>query len=611
MILLKKELSVSIVIRAIKILPLSDRIKLIILGFSQVLLSLLDVIGVAIIGIIGSLSVSGSVSSSPGGRVETALNYLNIDEFPIQKQVGILGIAAAIALVSKTLFSIYFSRKTLFFLSIRTANLTRSLISKLLSLSLQEIQKKSIQENVYMLTGGVGNITTGVLGTTASLLADISLVLVLIVGLFFVDPLVAVMTIAIFGGILLVLYFGLHKTASNLGEKGVDLGNRSTELIQEVLRSYREAVVGAKRSFYVNQIGSNQLELAENNARRTFLPSISKYVLEITIVIGTLIICILQFAQNNAAHAVAVISVFFAASARIIPALLRIQQSAIFITGISKVSKPTLEMIESLGKKDNTFSESNKFDTSHIGFQGDIKLKNISLSYTEDDKLVLDNLSININSGESIAIVGKSGAGKTSLVDVLLGVVIPQNGIVTISGMSPTEAINKWPGAIAYVPQEIQIINGTIRENICLGYKLNEIPDEIIWKALRIAQAENLVTSLNNGLDTYIGDNGNKLSGGERQRIGICRAIITKPKLLVMDEATSSLDSQTEQAMSSALFELKKETTLILIAHRLSSAKNMDKLIYLDSGKIISFGTFNHVREKVSDFDIQSSLMGL
>jgi ABC-type branched-subunit amino acid transport system ATPase component len=606
----KNKHQISLIFRIIKILSNTDKLKLSILGISQVLLSFLDLLGVALIGIIGSLAVTNNSSRKLGTRLEKILEFFQINHLSIQQQVAIIGVVAALVLISKTLFSIYFSRKTLFFLSIRSANVTRNLVAKLLNQSLLEVQNKSLQENIYMVTGGVGNIISGILGSLATLSADFALVIVLIIGLFYIDPLVSILTVFIFGGILVFLYFFLQKKASYLGKNQANLNIKSIELIQEVLNSYREAMVGGKRPYYVNQIGSNQLKLAINNAKLSFLPSISKYVLEITVVLGTLLISGLQFIKSDSTRAVTILSIYFAASARIVPALLRIQQSSIYIKATSSASLSTLEMIEGLSNKE-VIMLNNSFSIAHFGLESNIILKDVSLNYPNNQKLALDKISIVINSGDSIAIVGKSGAGKTSLIDVLLGVVEPQQGIVKISGVSPKEAIINWPGGISYLPQNPQIINGTIRENVCSGYETSQISDELIWRALRIAQLEKLVLSLEDRLDTYIGDQGNKLSGGERQRLGIARAIITKPKLLVMDEATSSLDSQTEQEITKALAELKKDTTIILIAPRLSSTRSMDKIVYLEAGKVVTMGTFSEVRERVPDFDKQSQLMGL
>jgi ABC-type multidrug transport system fused ATPase/permease subunit len=607
--LLKKQL-VYVVFRILRILNKNDKLKLLILSISQILLSFIDLLGVALIGVIGSLAVSSNTSHQSSGRIQSVLKFLNINDMQVQLQVAILGLFAAICLISKTLFSIYFSRRTLFFLSVRAANITKQLVAKLLNSSLLEVQKRSLQENIYMITGGVGNIISGILGAISAMIADISLVVVMLFGLYYLDPFISLLTIIIFGGILVFLYLFLQNRAADLGSNQAKLSVKSIELIQEVLNSYREAIVGGKRPYYVNRIGKNQVELAKNNARLAFLPSISKYILEITVVFGTLLICGLQFIQNDSTRAVTVLSVFFAASTRIVPALLRIQQSLIYIKGVAAASSTTLEMIETTQDLSLGLTNS-EFDTTHASFKSNIQILDVSLRYENSNKFALKNVNIEVLSGESLAIVGRSGAGKTTLVDVMLGIIAPQQGIVKIAGLDPREAIDRWPGAISYLPQNIQIFNGTIRENICTGYELNQISDEDIWRALKIAQLDRMVLSLDKKLDTFIGDQGNKLSGGEKQRLGIARAIVTNPKLLVIDEGTSALDSETEFDITNAIAELKKDATIILIAHRLSSTRLMNKLIYLDSGEIIAQGSFDEVRAKVPEFDKQSRLMGL
>ena len=607
--LLKKQL-VYVVFRILRILNKNDKLKLLILSISQILLSFIDLLGVALIGVIGSLAVSSNTSHQSSGRIQSVLKFLNINDMQVQLQVAILGLFAAICLISKTLFSIYFSRRTLFFLSVRAANITKQLVAKLLNSSLLEVQKRSLQENIYMITGGVGNIISGILGAISAMIADISLVVVMLFGLYYLDPFISLLTIVIFGGILVFLYLFLQNRAADLGSNQAKLSVKSIELIQEVLNSYREAIVGGKRPYYVNRIGKNQVELAKNNARLAFLPSISKYILEITVVFGTLLICGLQFIQNDSTRAVTVLSVFFAASTRIVPALLRIQQSLIYIKGVAAASSTTLEMIETTQDLSLGLTNS-EFDTTHASFKSNIQILDVSLRYENSNKFALKNVNIEVLSGESLAIVGRSGAGKTTLVDVMLGIIAPQQGIVKIAGLDPREAIDRWPGAISYLPQNIQIFNGTIRENICTGYELNQISDEDIWRALKIAQLDRMVLSLDKKLDTFIGDQGNKLSGGEKQRLGIARAIVTNPKLLVIDEGTSALDSETEFDITNAIAELKKDATIILIAHRLSSTRLMNKLIYLDSGEIIAHGSFDEVRAKVPEFDKQSRLMGL
>jgi ABC-type multidrug transport system fused ATPase/permease subunit len=223
----------------------------------------------------------------------------------------------------------------------------------------------------------------------------------------------------------------------------------------------------------------------------------------------------------------------------------------------------------------------------------------------------LENISLAVQEGEALAIVGSSGAGKTSLVDVLLGVLPSDSGKVFIAGKPPLEAIATWPGAISYVPQDVTISNGTIRENVGLGYPIEVATDELVWTALEVAQLSDFVRKLPQGLDTPVGERGAKISGGQRQRLGIARAMFTRPKLLVLDEATSSLDGQTEADISDAIQGLKGMVTVVMIAHRLSTVRNADQVVFMEKGKILARGTFEEVRSAVPDFDSQAKLMGL
>ena len=595
----------------ISLLNKKDRVKVFLMALFQVLFNFIDLAGIALFGVLGSLAVTGTSARPTGDRVLQVLRILNIENFSLQKQTAILGLFAACLLISKTILSLVFTRKTMFFLSYRSAQITRDLTAKLLSQPLQKIQERSMQENVYALTGGVGNLTNQIIGSTISLVADLALVLVMVGGLFYVDPIMSVLTILIFGGVAVVLYFILHGKARDLGYSRSKLLTQSLEFIQEVIGSYRESVVANKRSFYVRKIGEQQLNLAENSAQTGFLPNISKYVLEITIIAGTVVIGAIQFARQDAAQSVAALTVFLASSTRIGPAILRIQQSAILIKGISASVKPSLELINQL--KDVVLPPDNQhlFNTNHGSDWGPISVKNLEFKYEDSAKKNLENVSFEIPFGSLTSIVGKSGAGKTTLVDLILGINVPTSGKILISSHTPSEISTLYPGAIAYVPQDSLIINGTIRSNLSMGFEENSVPEEEINRAIQISQLETFVNSLPEKIDTYIGDRGAKLSGGQRQRLGIARALITNPRILVMDEATSALDGETESDINIALDQLRGKTTLILIAHRLNTVKNSDQIIYLDEGKVISMGDFNHIRATVPNFDKAAKLIGL
>ena len=595
----------------ISLLNKKDRVKVFLMALFQVLFNFIDLAGIALFGVLGSLAVTGTSARPTGDRVLQVLRILNIENFSLQKQTAILGLFAACLLISKTILSLVFTRKTMFFLSYRSAQITRDLTAKLLSQPLQKIQERSMQENVYALTGGVGNLTNQVIGSTISLVADLALVLVMVGGLFYVDPIMSVLTIFIFGGVAVALYFILHGKARDLGYSRSKLLTQSLEFIQEVIGSYRESVVGNKRSFYVRKIGEQQLNLAENSAQTGFLPNISKYVLEITIIAGTVVIGAIQFARQDAAQSVAALTVFLASSTRIGPAILRMQQSAILIKGISASVKPSLELINQLRGVALPPDNPHFFNTNHGSNWGPISVRNLEFKYDDSAKKNLENVSFDIPFGSLTSIVGKSGAGKTTLVDLILGINVPSGGKILISSHTPSEISTLYPGAIAYVPQDSLIINGTIKSNICMGFEENSVPEEEINRAIQISQLETFVNSLPDKVDTYIGDRGAKLSGGQRQRLGIARALISNPRILVMDEATSALDGETESDINRALDELRGKTTVILIAHRLNTVKNSDQIIYLDEGKVISMGDFNHIRTTVPNFDKAAKLIGL
>jgi ABC-type multidrug transport system fused ATPase/permease subunit len=377
------------------------------------------------------------------------------------------------------------------------------------------------------------------------------------------------------------------------------------------LDSYRELVVRNRRDYYAREIGSIQRKLADVLAEVQFMPYVSKYVIESGMVVGAVIISGIQFALQDAKHATAALSVFLAASTRIAPAIMRLQQSFIQMRSGIGAALPTLELIDSLKNVPEIDRVDDTLDSSHLGFESEVALESINFTYPGKNVATLSNVSLKLDKGSATAIVGPSGAGKTTLVDILLGVLKPDNGEVTVSGLSPLSAISQWPGAIAYVPQDVALSNGTFRENLSLGYPIELDLDDLCWDALRVAQLDKFVEELPLGLDHPIGERGANLSGGQRQRLGIARAMLTKPKLLVLDEATSALDGQTELDISRAINDLKGNVTVVMIAHRLSTVRNSDLVVYMDNGRVLSRGNFEEVRNAVPDFDRQAQLMGL
>jgi len=426
-----------------------------------------------------------------------------------------------------------------------------------------------------------------------------------------VDPTIAITSILFFGSLGFILYRTMNVKAHKMGYLLSELSIASNEKIIEVLDSYRESVVRNRREYYAREIGKLNMKLADVLAEMKFMPNVSKYVIESGIVLGAVIIAGAQFALQDARHAVATLSVFLASGTRIAPAIMRVQQSLVQMKSGLGSAMPTLVLIESLKDIPTSDEVGDFLDIVHDGFNANVELRDITLTYPNKKNSALKGVTLNVYKGESLAIVGASGAGKTSLVDVLLGVLPPNSGEILISGKEPLDAVATWPGSISYVPQDVTISNGTFRENIALGYPIEVATDDLVWGALEIAQLADFVRNLPQGLDSPVGERGTKISGGQRQRLGIARAMFTQPKLLVLDEATSSLDGQTEADLSGAIQALKGSVTVVMIAHRLSTVRNADKVIYMDGGKLVSQGSFEEVRSEVPDFDKQAKLMGL
>ena len=604
-------ISDSILGRAIKVLEPRDRIKLLVITCIQIIMAGLDFVGVLVIGAMGALAIQGIETHKPGNKVSALLRMLNLQNLSFQSQVACLGILASLILLIKTAISVFLTRRTFFFLSHKVAEISSNLVSKILTQNLEELQLRSAQQLLYIVSNGINSLMTGIIATSISLLSDISILVILSLGLFFVDPTVAFATSILFFIVGYILHSLLQVRSREIGTLQNEFTVQNNEKILEVFNSYRELVVRNRRQFYANKIREIRHQLSDITAELNFQPYISKYVIESTSVLGSLGLAAYEFGTKNAVHAVATLAIFMAASSRIAPAALRFQQGMLILKNSSGATESTFELLDELKGISNSDEKIHDPLFTYPDFNPEVILDSVSFQYSKEEKFALANVNLHIRAGSSIAIVGPSGAGKTTLVDLILGVLKPQSGTITISGVSPTNATIQWSGGISYVPQNVIISSGSIRENVGLGYQKEFATDSRTWDAIGSAQLKETVENLPDGIDALVGENGGRISGGQRQRLGIARALFTLPKLLVLDEATSALDGQTENDITDAIGELSGKATVIIIAHRLSTVRNVDQVIYIDKGVVIATGTFAEVRRKVPDFDRQASLMGL
>jgi len=495
------------------------------------------------------------------------------------------------------------------FLGRVTATLSGDLLKKAFNLPLNELQKNGSHDFLYSLSQGVSNLSLGVVGVTIGMIADVGVLIFLTICIFIIDPVTATLTFMLFGAMAFLLSKVVGAKARTLGKSSSNLYITSSTKIEDAYDSYRTLFVRNQRYEVLNQISVSRELLAATNAELGFLPYISKYVIESGVFISGMIISAFEFILFDAVHAVAALTLFVGAGTRIAPAMLRIQQGVIQLQTNLGSAHPTIDLV---GKLENTQPLAiPRVPRPKAPFSGDVQINHLQFKYKTGDKFTTDIKELTILNGEFVAIVGKSGSGKSTLVDLIMGVFSPQYGTIRISGMDPQSAIEEWPAAMAYVPQNVHAIRGTLRENVAFGYPVGTFSDEEIFSSLDAAELSDFVTSAKEGLDSMIGLNGKFLSGGERQRLGIARALLGKPKIMILDEATSSLDSQTEDKIGRTLSRIQKETTLIVVAHRLSTVKAADRLFYIENGSIIASGTFEEVKEKVPDFESQSRLLGL
>jgi ABC-type bacteriocin/lantibiotic exporter with double-glycine peptidase domain len=597
--------------KVLLLLERRDRLKLFLVLIINSFLAFLDLLGVALIGITSAILIRGLQGLAAGDQVTRFLVLVNLDGLPQRSLLMLLGSSAIFFFILKTILSVYFLRRTLKYMSIRNAQISSSLVSKMLNRSVEKIFSRPIQHQIYNVTGGVEKLVGGVVTSLLVIASDLVLLLVILIGLLMVDPITSVGTFVVFTGIAFLLYFLLHKRVALLNTKSAYQNIYFDQKVSEGINSFRDLFIKGGREFYVNEIRKTKMQLAGYDAEIKFLPNIGKYTIETSVILGIAVIAGIQFYLFDSNRAIAVISVFLAASTRIAPAIIRLQQNMISVKSNLSAAKPTFDLIDELNGIEELGRIETAISTKHADFSPRVKLSYLKFTYSVAVDDTIRDISLEIAEGKFIAFVGPSGGGKSTLIDLILGLLAPSSGSITISGLTPVDAIKKWPGSIGYVPQDIFIENSTVKENICLGFNSESVPDDLVWQAIQLADLSDFVKGLEGQLSYKISDAGKNLSGGQRQRLGIARALLTKPKILIFDEATSALDAETENRVSESILKLTGECTVIFIAHRLSVVRSADMIYYLDKGKIVNQGTFEELRKLNADFNNQANFMGI
>ncbi|MDC3376524.1 ABC transporter ATP-binding protein/permease [Candidatus Nanopelagicales bacterium] len=595
----------------------SQRI-LLVLVLVQIFIASLDLLGVLLFGLVAALSAS-AIAGETSQTLSQVLNLFGLTDADEVYLAIVLAAAAGLVFIIKSVLTFLLVRRSLRFLANRQAMVSSRLAERLLSRPLIDVQRNSSQQNAYALTSGANAATLGILGNAVVMVAEFALLLVMAVGLLAIDPLVAVFTIVFFAGLGLIMNRALGNWARRLGKQLATAEIASFTSVQDALRTYRETTVSGRRTLFVERFQGLRWRAAKYQADSQIMIQVSKYVFEVGLIIGGAALAVSQVLTRELVAAVAVIAVFLTAASRIMPALLRLQQASLGIRQASGIAEPTFRLNEDLESAIEEFHIDTELRrrvldglaSDHAGFEPALSLKGVSVTYPGADRPAIDGADVHLGQGESLALVGPTGAGKSTVADLVLGVLEPDQGSVVVSGVSPNAAVSTWPGAMAYVPQEVIVLNGTIRDNVALGLPSDSINDDAVWQALERAHLADMLRAEREGLDTLVGEHGVRLSGGQRQRLGLARALYTRPRFMVLDEATSALDAETERAVTDALQELEGEVTLVIVAHRLATIRHCSQVVYIEEGRILSRGTFDEVRAAQPNFDRQAQLLGL
>ena len=566
------------------VLDRRQKIQLILLLFTILIGAIVELMGITLILPIVSIAMDPSVID------ETWYLIIIRDTFGLFEVKEMLLFLASLLIgvyIFKNIYITYMYNAQYHF----TYDNQRVLAIKLMDCYMHQKYQFHVSKNVAELQRNITNDVNGfytVVLNVLQFLTEISVCAFLVVTLMMEDVMATSMVAILV--VIFVLFFArfFKKVLGKKGEQSRDLNALVNKWILQSFSGIKEIKVINAEQFFIDNYDKHYKESVTIKRQQSILTFIPRPIMETVCISGLLITLIIRLVlgDGDITAFIPTLSVFVMAAFRMLPAFNRITGylgTIMFnLPSIHAVYDDLME-IEQLMKG----REQDKHSIAQIALNDAIRMEKLSFKYPENDKWILENVDLEIPKNTSVAFVGSSGAGKTTAADVILGLLEPQSGKVTIDGMDIKEHMHAWHSCIGYIPQTIYLMDDTIRANITFGVSEEEVDEERVRKALKEAQLDVFVDSLKEGLDTVIGDRGVKLSGGQRQRIGIARALYRNPKVLILDEATSALDNETEKEVMAAIDGLHGTRTLIVIAHRLSTIKKCDRIYEVGNGKVV------------------------
>lgn len=579
-----------------------ERLRFTLLVGIRALSGLLDVFGIVLIGLIASVAAA---QLSTAGVEPTRILGFEIPHLRIGDLFWLVVIVLTVFIV-KAAVAIALTRALAFFVASVESRNAEILSSFLLNGRLDDVKKFSKADLQFAITGSMTYAFTGILNNIASLASEGFLLLVITATFFVVDPLAAVFTLAYFGLVVVVIQVFIGHSLKRAGQEAVAGTVDTMNALSDTLDTFREISVLHKQQHFIERIAHSRRRISESDAIMTFLSGMPRYVVETSLILGVVVLVGQQFLSGQLAAGMATIGVFLTGGVRMMASLLPLQSAVANIKQNVEKSRLALGLlVQRRDAEESTGHAAAAAPTAEGGRAVDaaqplrVLIDGAGYSYPEAENDTLHEVSLDIAAGSYVAIIGPSGAGKTTLVDLILGLVEPSRGTITIGGISPGLLRALAPGMISYVPQKPGLMSGTIAENIALGVPSSEIDHDRLARVVESAFLSDFILTLPEGIDTSVGKQVDSLSGGQIQRIGVARALYSQPRLLILDEATSGLDAASEAFISASLLKLHGEVTVIVIAHRLSTVQHADVVHLVEDGRIKASGDFKTVKATV------------
>jgi len=469
--------------------------------------------------------------------------------------------------------------------------------------------KRTSAQLVRLGDVGVAASINGFLLPLVGLPALITSFLVIVAIIVVAQPLTALITVVYLGLIMLLVTRLVSPRSVAAGKTARDYGLKINSLMTDMVTALKEITLRGKADEVARVVQENRKHASLARSNINFYGTTPRMVLDTSLVGGFLLVGALGYVTEGISAGISAIALFAVAGFRLIPTLTGIQ--GIITTTTSNVAQVKAAITDIDAAQGYLERAERVGHEPIVGTPRVLHLTNVAYHYPDHEKPAVSHIDLEIPMGSTIALVGSSGAGKTTLVDILLGLLVPTSGRIAIDGQNLEDVLADWRSRVGYVPQEVALFDGTVAQNVALSWEDDQIDRAQVEAVLKKAQLWDVIMTRPGGLDSRVGDRGMSLSGGQRQRLGIARALYSDPLVLIMDEATSALDTKTESDVAFAIRQLKGEITVISVAHRLSTIRDNDLVCYMQDGTIHDRGTFDELVSRVPNFAEQAQLAGL